>query len=106
MHFILKDEPEVRFINAWKVIELWKVIRVKPQPSVIVAQFVGGEDENYIPRDLAPLLAGDYVEFLNEKYLDKEMNAEWPPMDKEQHLAYHLERVKELTKQLEEEKWD
>jgi hypothetical protein len=39
-------------------------------------------------------VAGDLCEFLNEKYIDKNINEEWPAsIDKEAHLKYHLKRV-------------
>ena len=68
----------------------WKVVQVSPQPPKLVAYFFGPTPE------LAPLIAGDYVEFLNEKYFDKVMNEDWPPRTKEQYIEYYKERLREL----------
>lgn len=65
--------------------------------SKTVAFFVGPTPE------LAPLVAGDYVEFLNEKYLDKNINEEWPNnIDLWAHLEYHLKAAGDISQRLNE----
>lgn len=92
LRFILSDFPvNVKIDDNEET--MWKVRLVNPQPPKTIAGFIGSDDDEYLDKDIAPLLAGDYVEFLNEKYLDKEINAEWPPQDKELYLKYHLERA-------------
>lgn len=96
LKFILKDEPVIK-----GTLEHWYIIQVYPQPSKIIAVFVGGDDEKYLDKDIAPLVAGDYVEFLNEKYLDKEINAEWPPQDPLIYLDYHLKKALQYSNELQ-----
>ena len=97
--FYLKDESEeIRPVKCKSgSITAWKVMLLEPVPNVI-ALFVGPDTET------AKLLAGDYVEFLNKKYLDKNINEEWPDkIDKTTHLNYHLTRASELFKELADE---
>ena len=41
-------------------------------------------------------VAGDIVEFLNDKYVDKNMNEEWYHPDREARIKYHEEQLKIL----------
>jgi hypothetical protein len=84
------DVPEEMF-------KTWDVVRIDPKPRVIVAQFVGGfESEGYIPMEIAPLLAGDYCDFLNDKYVDKEFNAEWGSVNVKERIQYHKNQIEKL----------
>jgi hypothetical protein len=89
----MKDEPQVVFQDNKEQLKWWKVIQVTPQPSKVVALFVGPTEE------LAPLVAGDYVEFMNEKYYDKIINAEWPLRNKLEWARYHLSRAEQLIEE-------
>jgi hypothetical protein len=62
----------------------------------LVAVFIGGDRFGETPKDLAPLLAGDYCEFLNSKYIDKNFNEEWGKVDVEARIKYHEEQIKIL----------
>lgn len=63
----------------------------------IAVQVVGGfESEGYIPFELAELLVGDICDFLNDKYCDKEINAEWPEINPEERIKYHEEQIEIL----------
>jgi len=42
-------------------------------------------------------MAHDYCDFLNDKYCDKEINAEWPGVDRKKRIEYHLEEIKKLV---------
>jgi hypothetical protein len=42
-------------------------------------------------------LAHDYVDFLNDKYHDKEINKEWPRINRGERIKYHLEQLQLLT---------
>lgn len=101
LKFMLRPKPVVRNIEGMAC-ECWQVVQINMEPSKVVAEFVGSDSEKTLSREIAPAVAGDYVEFLNEKYLDKEINAEWPPMNKMLYLKYHLERASELAKEV---KW-
>jgi hypothetical protein len=51
------------------------------------------------PNDNAKGLAHDYCDFLNDKYLDKEINKEWPLIDdkiKQKRIKYHIEQLNKL----------
>ena len=43
--------------------------------------------------ELGRAMAGDYVDFLNDKYCDKEVNKEWPKIDRMARIKYHLEQI-------------
>ena len=52
----------------------------------------------YFPDDgISPLIAEDYVEFLNDKYIDKEINEEWGVINRKERIKYHLEQLSKLT---------
>ena len=86
LRFILSEAPIMK--GGMKG---WKVVQVKPQPPKLVAYFFGPTP------DVAQLMAGDYVEFLNEKYFDKGINEEWPERTKEDLRAYYLSRLEDLN---------
>lgn len=103
--FMLVDEPWINDDVPEEACKQWRVVRVYPQPSVVVALFIGGNpDDKYMDEELAPLLAGDYVEFLNEKYLDKNINEEWPPKENyKTRFDYHLKKAGEYGEKLNKE---
>lgn len=41
-------------------------------------------------------MAYDYVEFLNDKYCDKNVNAEWETIDRPARIKHHLEQIELL----------
>ena len=93
---ILRELPTAKSIMNEPHVHAWEVMKInKNEIYELVALFVGPTT------DLARPVAGDYVEFLNEKYMDKNINEEWPAsIDKEAHLKYHLKRVCELVQDL------
>lgn len=96
LRFILR-EPDEEPINDFKT---WKIIMLG-EPNKLIAEFIGNDKNDiYLNTDIAPLVAGDYVEFLNEKYLDKGLNEEWPPKDKKLYFKYHLQKALEYDKYL------
>lgn len=40
----------------------------------------------------------DYVEFLNNKYCDKNINEEWPKPNNKKRIQYHSEQLKKRHK--------
>lgn len=101
LKFILKQGNDRKIKDA--LVCTWQVIQVKPQPPRLVAEFYGCNGSGYeyfLEEDTIPLVAGDYVEFLNEKYVDKNINEEWPVPDKRQHLEYHIKRALELLEDI------
>jgi predicted metal-dependent phosphoesterase TrpH len=50
-------------------------------------------------------LIGDIADFLNDKYCDKEINMEWPKIDREKRIKYHEEQLK-LLKGEDNLKWN
>lgn len=100
LRFILRDKPEQHILARDCVVYVWKVVQVSPQPSKEICGFEGSDHEDYHDVEVARALGGDYVEFLNEKYLDKGINEEWPIPDKKQHLQYHLKRATELAEEI------
>lgn len=43
-------------------------------------------------------LAGDYCDFMNDKYFDKNINEEWGKIDHLKRIEYHLEQIHILMK--------
>ena len=41
-------------------------------------------------------IVGDICDFLNDKYIDKEINQEWPEINPEERIKYHREQIKKL----------
>ena len=41
-------------------------------------------------------IIGDICDFLNDKYIDKEMNSDWGRANKEARIKYHKEQIKKL----------
>lgn len=95
LRFILKQNLDYNDNNF----DYWEV-KLLGDPSKTICEFVGGDNDHYMDKDVIGLVAGDYVEFLNEKYFDKGMNQEWPPRTKLQQLEYHQRRVEELTEEI------
>jgi len=76
--------------DRWIVIEIYHEIK-------IIAEFPFKDGvTNLYSKELARALAGDYCEFLNNKYCDKEINKEWPPIDRESRIKYHKEQIQLL----------
>ena len=91
MRFILYDKPIEALIDDKKC-EVSGVFQLRPEVKFMAA-FV---DKN---------MAGDYVDFLNDKYCDKEINQEWPPINKKERIRYHLEQI-ELLKSDKPLRWN
>lgn len=43
-----------------------------------------------------PNLIGDICDFLNDKYIDKNIDEEWPKVDVKARIKYHEEQIKIL----------
>lgn len=48
--------------------------------------------------EYAEAMAHDYCDFLNDKYCDKEINKEWPKINKEERINYHLDEIIKLKR--------
>lgn len=44
-------------------------------------------------------LAGDYLAFASDKYFDKDINQEWPPIDKRARIQYNLSQARRYLEQ-------
>ncbi|MCE7699518.1 MAG: hypothetical protein K8E24_012175 [Methanobacterium paludis] len=64
LKFIAKDEL-IRGTNR----HIYQVLQIEPEAKLI---------STFLNKNLA----GDYVDFLNDKYVDKEINQEWPTINK------------------------
>ena len=61
-----------------------EVIQIEPHVRS-VAMFSNSANEDG--------LCGDYVEFLNNKYCDKNINEEWPKPNNKKRIEYHSEQL-------------
>lgn len=91
MKFKLSDKP-FHLSQMGLNVDLYVIMEIEPERKPIA----GFLNEN---------VAGDYVEFLNDKYCDKEINQEWPPINKEERIRYHLEQI-ELLKSDKPLRWN
>ena len=66
----------------------WKIYLVDGEPTHI-ASFPDNEH--------GKAMAHDYCDFLNDKYLDKEINKEWPKITRKERIDYHLNELRKLT---------
>jgi hypothetical protein len=66
----------------------WRVMQIEPETKHI-ASF---PDVN----DFSKAMAHDYCDFLNDKYCDKEINKEWPQINRYERIKYHLEQLQLL----------
>jgi hypothetical protein len=67
----------------------YRVMQIKPEQKTIAFFPTSNEDSLG--------LAHDYVDFLNDKYHDKEINKEWPKINRGERIKYHLEQLQLLT---------
>jgi len=70
-------------------------MRNKDRPDIIPVYHL--ESNEIIAMFKHEGLAHDYVDFPNDKYLDKEINAEWPRIKRDERIKYHLEQLQLLT---------
>ena len=72
----------------------WPIYIINSYNPILVAEIIGGPWKGYLYE--ADLLAGDIVDFLNEKYIDKNINEEWGEIDVEKRIEYHEEQIRIL----------
>lgn len=85
MKFIVKEHPT-------------RIIMVKPKVDSICSF-----------KNKYSCLAWDIVDFINDKYWDKEINKEWPKISLEEQLKYHesqVEILKEAIKTGKSLRWN
>ena len=89
LRFYLRNYPI--FISLEGVMcTCWVILKLEPKPTQI-AEIVPGHDKSnqFFDVEEARAIAGDRTSWLNEKYLDKNINEEWPPRDPELYYNYH-----------------
>ena len=95
-----KEYVSNRFIVWEKVSSVsdkkWIIFDLKNQSIIAVFSGTKNPFDEYNDLDLAPLLAGDYCDFLNDKYVDKEMNKEWGKIDVQKRIEYHEKQLEIL----------
>lgn len=100
LRFYLKEEPLI-MSRGGKTISLFRVRRIDPQPPQTIALFPGVYNHpDYLEPEIIRAIAGDYVEFLNEKYLDKEINQEWPAPSEQEYMLYHIRKAREYAEKI------
>jgi hypothetical protein len=100
MKFKVKDEP-AECPDSKCDYTIWTVIQIKPEYKEI-CEFTGQtkgceHDDLFLSPEIARALAHDYCDFLNEKYIDKNINEEWGKIDREARIEYHLEQLSLLN---------
>lgn len=88
--------PELVFTETLPY-EQWHIIQVKGRRQRQILTIKGDNNNpNWLSEDVAPLVAGDICSFLNEKYIDKNINEEWGKINKEARIKYHEEQIRLL----------
>lgn len=104
MKFTILPQSRIIMINR-KLYQSYRVFRVDENHQVPVALFVGRADKKRLSNEgstddeIAKLMAGDYVSFLNDKYIDKEINADWGKPNKEERIKYYKEQIRILEEE-------
>jgi hypothetical protein len=98
--FMLRDKPRIMLIGGVEC-TCWEIIQIDPEPVQLIT-FYPGNDESPEFKDveIAKALAGDKVSEFNEKYIDKNINEEWPRQDPRLYLNYHLEKALEYSRKI------
>ena len=94
LKFILKQTVTMHTRNQ-NPCYVWTITQVKPERMHIL-EVCGADEEGYLNPGIAPLLAGDITDFLNEKYIDKNINEEWGKIDVQARIKYHEEQLRML----------
>jgi hypothetical protein len=99
LKFMLSDYPAERKTkyDTWNV---WRVILVSTHPPKTVAEFIFNLGEYGFDKETSQALASDYVEFLNEKYIDKSINQEWKQVNREERIKYHESEIARHKEQI------
>ena len=102
MRFRMDEKPiTLRKDDTIWTYDHWRIFLVTEglfKKDIVIATVVGGDRSDELSKDLAPLLAGDYCDFLNEKYIDKEFNKEWREVDVDARVKYHEEQIEMLKR--------
>jgi hypothetical protein len=79
MKFIVSERV---FAGAYRVMQM--------EPKIRTIAFFPTSKENSLA------MAYDYCDFLNDKYVDKNVNKEWGPINRKERIKYHEEQLKLL----------
>lgn len=101
LKFMLRDTPNRQKVDDNELVG-WEVIQILPEVRLIGTFWGNDEAKDYLDIEVARAMAGDYVEFLNDKYFDKEINKEWPKPNNEERAKYHLEEAKKYIERMNE----
>lgn len=98
MHrFVVAEEPKIEYDDIFTdkiAFEYWEIYNLDTHRTFLTV--VGSDRQGYLPRNIAPLLAGDICEMLNSKYIDKNINEEWFEADRKARIKFHEEQKKLL----------
>lgn len=102
MKFIVGNKPNKVHASRW--VPFNTVNRIKScQANVynVIKLTENGKPELMaefpdLNNEYAEAMAHDYCDFLNDKYCDKEINKEWPQINREERIKYHLEQLQLL----------
>ena len=73
--------------------EVW---RIKKEPEETLFEIIVKDSPEYVDKDVILHIAGDVLAFLNEKYIDKEINAEWGKVDVDKRIKYYEKQIELL----------
>lgn len=96
LKFKVKDKPKFLMKNGFTGLQ-FQVIQIEPEYKEI-ADFTGMNSISnpFMNTSIAEALAHDYCSFLNEKYIDKNINEEWGKIDINARIKYHFEQIRKL----------
>ena len=97
MIFKIDDRPQ-HITFAGTPCLAWVVRTLEPN-SKQIAKFYEGKPDRLLNEGIGQAMAGDYCACLNDKYLDKNINEEWPIINREIRIKYHREQLSLLLGQ-------
>jgi hypothetical protein len=89
--FNTKTGCETCCATVYQVLKIDREGKYIDKPLELVAEFPDINNEH------AEAMAHDYCDFLNDKYYDKEINKEWPIINREERIKYHINQLNKLV---------
>lgn len=65
-----------------------QIVQIQPEHKKLKIYFKNGDVEEG--------MAHDYIDIANDKYVDKEINKEWPRINREERIKYHESELRKL----------
>jgi hypothetical protein len=84
------DQPKE---NDWVEDNCWVIIDINGIINEVIEVPFNDKDPTKFNKDIARAFAEDLCDFENDKYYDKEINKEWPKIDRRARIKYLQEQI-------------